>query len=200
MERARNLRRSQADAEARLWSRLRGSQLGVKFRRQHPLDGYIADFACVEKRLIVELDGGQHADAQRYDERRTRALEALGFRVLRLWNDEALVRTDDVMTAIVRALNQPPPPHPDPLPPLRRGRGSKSASRARDAGKTPAPPTARSGLDRTHRLDSPHSADRVGKHPLLDSLSPDGAAGGGEGRGEGVWPRCASEVMHDDDA
>lgn len=58
------------DAERALWSRLRGEQLGVKFRRQHPLGGYVADFACLAPRLIVELDGSQHANQQAYDDRR----------------------------------------------------------------------------------------------------------------------------------
>ena len=60
------------DGERRLWSRLRGEQLGVKFRRQHPLGSYVADFACLEPRLIVELDGSQHADQAGYDARRAR--------------------------------------------------------------------------------------------------------------------------------
>jgi len=133
MERAKQLRRDQTDAERKLWSRLRAAQLGVKFRRQHPMAGYYADFCCVEHRLIVELDGGQHADQQNYDEQRTLDLRAAGFRVLRFWNDDALLRTDYVLEAIVHVLDEDLPPHPstgtsfgrNPLPRHRRGRGSQ---------------------------------------------------------------------------
>jgi elongation factor P--(R)-beta-lysine ligase len=125
MERAKQLRRDQTDAERKLWSRLRAAQLGVKFRRQHPVAGYYADFCCIEHQLIVELDGGQHADKQNYDERRTLDLRAAGFRVLRFWNDDVLLRTNDVLEAIVRALGEELPPHPSPLPRRRRGRGGQ---------------------------------------------------------------------------
>ena len=125
MESARQLRRDQTDAERKLWSRLRAAQLGVKFRRQHPVAGYYADFCCVEHWLIVELDGGQHVQQQSRDARRTQDLQAAGFRVMRFWNDEALLRTDDVLEAIVRALGEELPPHPNPLPRRRRGRGSQ---------------------------------------------------------------------------
>jgi len=130
MQRARELRRNMTDAEQRLWSRLRADQLGVKFRRQHPVAGYYADFCCVERQLIVELDGGQHAEQGAYDGQRTHDLEAAGFRVLRFWNDDALLRTDDVLEAIVQAMNKERPPHPSPLPRHRRGRGGKSTLHA----------------------------------------------------------------------
>ena len=126
MERAQQLRRDQTDAERKLWSRLRAAQLGAKFRRQHPVAGYYADFCCVEHQLIVELDGGQHADQLAYDEQRTLDLRAAGFHVLRFWNDDALQRTDDVLEAIVRALGEELPPHPNPLPRHRRGRGGQA--------------------------------------------------------------------------
>lgn len=127
MERAKALRKAQTDAEQRLWSRLRANQLGAKFRRQHPLDGCIADFVCLEHRLIVELDGSHHFDQHAHDAKRTHSLESLGFRVLRFWNNDALERTDDVLEAIVAALAESPPPHPNPLPRLRRGRGSEAS-------------------------------------------------------------------------
>jgi len=125
MERAKTLRHNQTDAERKLWTRLRAAQLGVKFRRQHPVASYYADFCCVEHALIVELDGGQHDEPS--DAKRTADLEQAGFRVLRFWNDEVLVRTDDVLEEIVRVLKQERPPHPSPLPRRRRGRGSLSA-------------------------------------------------------------------------
>jgi len=124
-ERARELRRRQTDAEARLWSRLRAGQLGHKFRRQHRIEGFIADFCCVERGLVVELDGGQHAEQEGYDQRRTARLGAAGFRVLRFWNDAVLTQTDAVLEAIVQALGEERPPHPNPLPRRSRGRGSQ---------------------------------------------------------------------------
>ena len=85
--RARSLRREMTDSERKLWSGLRNEQLGVKFRRQHPLGHYIADFACLELKLIVELDGSQHADQFAYDARRTEFLNSLGFEVMRFPTD-----------------------------------------------------------------------------------------------------------------
>ncbi len=93
------------DAEHRLWYFLRRQQLGGhKFRRQYPLAGYIADFVCVPARLVIELDGGQHLDALEYDRRRTEALQREGYRVLRFWNDDVLLRTQDVLAEIFRVL------------------------------------------------------------------------------------------------
>ena len=85
--RARNLRRSMTDSERKLWSGLRNEQLGVKFRRQHPLGRYITDFACLEVKLIVELDGSQHMTQIAYDTRRTEFFNALGFEVMRFPTD-----------------------------------------------------------------------------------------------------------------
>jgi len=114
--RARALREAPTDAEALLWFHLRDRRLGDhKFRRQRPVGPYFADFACLEARLIVELDGGQHAEALAYDERRTRFLEAQGYRVLRFWNNEVLKQTDAVRERILLAL-QKYTPHPNPLP------------------------------------------------------------------------------------
>jgi very-short-patch-repair endonuclease len=103
--RAKQLRRSQTDAEAILWSQLRGRQMaGRKFRRQTPLLGYIADFACLEARLIIELDGGQHAERAEKDEKRPRDLEASGYVVLRFWNADVFTSLDGVLTTIHAAL------------------------------------------------------------------------------------------------
>ena len=85
--RARSLRREMTDAERKLWSGLRGEQLGAKFRRQHPLGHYIADFVCLEMKLIVELDGSQHADQAVHDARRTEFLNSAGFEVMRFPTD-----------------------------------------------------------------------------------------------------------------
>jgi len=112
---AKNLRQLATDAEQRLWWQLRNRQLcSAKFRRQHPVPPYIVDFVCLEKKLVVEADGGQHIEQQTYDEKRTAFLEAQGFRVLRFWNDEILTQTENVLDIIFRALNETP--HPNPLP------------------------------------------------------------------------------------
>jgi len=99
---ARALRKKATKAERILWRRLRGGNLGFKFRRQVPLRGYIVDFACFEKKVIVELDGSQHADPahRQHDAQRDAALEHLGFRVLRFWNHEIYDRLDDVLNGI----------------------------------------------------------------------------------------------------
>jgi len=98
---AKGLRRNQTDAEAKLWSRLRNRQLANrKFRRQFPIGGYIADFVCIEAKLVVELDGGQHTDAAAYDSRRTTEFEACGFFVMRFWNDDVLEDTESVLATI----------------------------------------------------------------------------------------------------
>src|SRR5579872_7019358 len=90
-KRARDLRQDQPLAERILWSLVRNRQLdGFKFRRQVPIGRYFADFACIEARLIVELDGSQHADQVEYDEARTRDLRQFGFRVIRFWNGSVL--------------------------------------------------------------------------------------------------------------
>jgi len=110
LQKARTLRSHLTDAEQVLWRHLRMRQIGgCKFRRQRPIGPYIVDFVCLEKKLIVELDGGQHAEQQRYDRSRDHWLNAQGFEVLRFWNDDVLTKTDDVKDAIYRALTEPPP-------------------------------------------------------------------------------------------
>ena len=112
--RARKLRENQTDVEGKLWSRLRDRQLsGVKFRRQHPIGPFIVDFYCLERGLIVELDGSQHVQRNTADKRRTRFLEGLGYRVLRFWNNDVLSNFDGVLERISEALDGP---HPCPLP------------------------------------------------------------------------------------
>ncbi|WP_293225666.1 endonuclease domain-containing protein [Ottowia sp.] len=120
---ARTLRRAMTDGERRLWSRLRGEQLGVKFRRQHPLGGYIADFACLAPMLIVELDGSQHADQLAYDARRNEFFEARGFAVLRFAADAPFTNLDGVLHVILAQLQAPRAPTPT-LP--QRGRELKT--------------------------------------------------------------------------
>jgi very-short-patch-repair endonuclease len=84
------------DAEFKLWCRISNKQLGVKFRRQYPVDNYIVDFICLEKRLIVEVDGGQHAESVN-DKSRDEYLKSQGFRILRFWNNEVLSNTEGVL-------------------------------------------------------------------------------------------------------
>jgi len=110
---ARDLRKAMTDAERKLWQRLRSDQLGVKFRRQHPFGRYVLDFVCLERCLVIEVDGSQHAEDQAYDEKRTEQLRVSGFTVLRFWNNEVLNETDAVVQAIWDVLN-PSPPRPSP--------------------------------------------------------------------------------------
>ena len=109
------LRNAATDAERRLWQFLRGQQLNVKFRRQHPFNNYVLDFVCLEKKLVVELDGGQHSECVARDEIRTQELVAAGFRVLRFWNNEVFQETGAVVETILAALAETPsPPQPSP--------------------------------------------------------------------------------------
>jgi primosomal protein N' (replication factor Y) len=103
---ARDLRRHMTDAERLLWYFLRAKRFaGCKFRRQHPIGPFIADFACVEHRLVIEADGGQHSE-RASDERRTRWLENAGWRVMRFWNDDIMRRTEDVLEEIRKAIER----------------------------------------------------------------------------------------------
>ena len=102
---AKSLRREMTDAEMRLWYHLRaGRFLGNKFRRQVPIGDFIVDFLCETERLVVEVDGGQHQERADVDAQRTRALEALGYRVVRYWNHEVLGNTTGVLEDLARAL------------------------------------------------------------------------------------------------
>src|SRR5579884_3049765 len=112
---ARHLRKNMTDAERRLWWELRHRQLqGCKFRRQAPIGSYIADFVCFEKRLILELDGGQHAERVEEDATRTGWFAEQGYTVLRFWNHQVLEELDGVMEAIWRVVASSPHPSPPP--------------------------------------------------------------------------------------
>jgi primosomal protein N' (replication factor Y) len=114
---ARGLRHNMTAAEQLLWKELRKYRLGRRFRRQFPIPPYIVDFACVEKRLIVEADGGQHARPGDHDLRDSE-LSRQGWRVLRFWNNEILANREGVLRTIVETLGPPlkQSPHPDPPP------------------------------------------------------------------------------------
>jgi very-short-patch-repair endonuclease len=101
---ARQLRWRQTSAEELLWQQFRGRRLGAKFRRQVPLGPFTVDFLCVSAKLVVEVDGTQHAVERDYDERRTREIEAQGLRVIRFTNQQVRERLDDVLSAIGREL------------------------------------------------------------------------------------------------
>lgn len=104
---AKKLRTNMTDAEQRLWYRLRGHRFdGNKFKRQVPIGPYIVDFASLHRKLVLEIDGGQHADNAR-DQRRDQWLQEQGFEVLRFWNNDVLRQTDSVLEVIATALNEP---------------------------------------------------------------------------------------------
>ena len=107
--RARLLRSNMTDVERRLWGAMRGKQLGCRFRRQHPIGAYIVDFACVERKLVIELDGGQHQNQKTYDDTRSRYLNQQGWQVVRFWNNEVLNNLDGVLEVIMGKLESAPP-------------------------------------------------------------------------------------------
>ena len=104
---ARRLRREQTEWEHSLWTRLRRRQLnGFKFRRQHPIGPFFADFFCPEAKLVIEIDGSQHADELAGDKSRTESLRDAGYDVLRFWNNEISSEIDIVVQRIADALEQ----------------------------------------------------------------------------------------------
>ena len=104
-----SLRRNLTDAEAKLWAELRGRKIqGYKFRRQHPIEDYVADFACLSAKLVIEIDGATHSTEEElaYDRKRTELLQGLGWRVIRFTNDEVFTDVDGVVEAIWEALKK----------------------------------------------------------------------------------------------
>jgi very-short-patch-repair endonuclease len=138
---ARQLRRRQTDAERKVWQILRAGRLhGWKFRRQQPIGRYIVDFVCLEKRLVIELDGGQHQDRADEDRERDGWLAGNGFKVLRFWNNDVMQNLEGVAERISRELSPSPRPSPvegegayAPLSP--GGRGAGGEGRTEEAGK-----------------------------------------------------------------
>ena len=119
----RQLRSNQTDAEQKMWTALRGRRFfNFKFRRQHSVDASIVDFCCLEARLIIEIDGGQHAQQRFQDQRRTQRLNRQGYQVLRFWNHEVLTDIDSILEKIRLTLEVP---HPSPLP---KGEGDFASS------------------------------------------------------------------------
>ena len=110
--RAQQLRNNATDAERLLWRHLSRRQLdGFKFSRQMPIGPFVCDFLCRERSLVVEVDGGQHAENAR-DEARTACIRSEGFRVIRFWNNEVIENVEGVLRTIAKALDESPPPAP----------------------------------------------------------------------------------------
>ena len=120
---ARRLRRDSTDAEQLLWRKLRETFPAYRFRRQCPIGKYIADFACSARKLVIELDGGQHADRVAEDDQRTTGLAEHGYRVIRFWNNDVLRNNVGLLETIGQELVDSPP-HPSPLRPKGRRGGS----------------------------------------------------------------------------
>jgi very-short-patch-repair endonuclease len=117
---ARALRRNQTEVENMLWFKLRELQFdGIKFRRQHPLGNYIVDFVCIQHKLIIEVDGGQHNESKAlaYDEERSAWLEKQGYRVLRFWDNDVSQNIDCVISQVFAMLANV---HPHPSPQRKR--------------------------------------------------------------------------------
>ena len=114
---AKVLRKNFPDTERLLWKYLRAKQMeGCKFRRQEPVGSYIVDFICQEKRIVIEVDGGQHSPENKRDKERDKWLKGKGYKVLRFWNNEVLSNTEGVLEVIRDCLN-----HPPLTPPLKGG-------------------------------------------------------------------------------
>jgi very-short-patch-repair endonuclease len=116
---AKNLRKKQTETEALLWSKLRDRQLmGLKFRRQQSIGNYVIDFACMDKNLLIEIDGGQHNTNEKMekDADRTLWLEEKGYQILRFWNNDITDNLDGVIEVILHSLIQKSPPHSNSLP------------------------------------------------------------------------------------
>ena len=126
-QRARALRGNSTDAERALWRELRRSSLGWRFRRQFPIPPFVVDFACLEARLIIECDGGQHARPGEH-ERRDAVLRREGWRLLRFWNNDVLQNRPGVLQTIADALGPWLSQYPHPGPPPLAGEGVAAAS------------------------------------------------------------------------
>ena len=125
-ERARSLRRALTPPESALWMRIRGRQLGgLKFVRREPIGRYYVEFVCRERHVIVELDGGQHSENPE-DRLRDNELSALGYRVIRIWNNDIIENADGVLQMLLSELEKCPSPQPSPR---KRGEGVDRAKR-----------------------------------------------------------------------
>ena len=124
LSKAKTLRTNQTTAEQRLWYHLRAHRfMGFKFKRQKPIGRYIVDFICMEHRLIIEIDGGQHAEQVTYDQRRDAWLRNQGYTVLRFWNNDVMQELEGVLEQIRSALVNSLSPGPSPA----SGRGEQNS-------------------------------------------------------------------------
>lgn len=119
---ARKLRNNPTDAEKVLWKALKEAYPNIRFRRQYPIGPYFADIACKDKKIVIEIDGGQHDLASEAEKTRTEYLQSNGYCVLRFWNNEVLGNIEGVMAVITQNLNTPP------LPPRMRGGVNESSA------------------------------------------------------------------------
>ena len=109
LNQARRLRRNQTETEKIFWSRVRNRQLeGFKFKRQYPIGHFVVDFLCFEARLVIELDGGQHDERRAADLNRTQKIEAVGYRVVRFWNNDVNENIEAVLNSVLNAIKAAP--------------------------------------------------------------------------------------------
>jgi very-short-patch-repair endonuclease len=114
----RDLRTNSTDVERIIWQHIRARQMrGAKFRRQHVIENYIVDFVSFDAMLIIELDGGQHADQHTYDATRSNILELAGFKIMRFWNSDVTTNLDGVLQAIYAEVARRITPSPSQPPP-----------------------------------------------------------------------------------
>lgn len=219
IDRARQLRHEMTEAEQFLWKRLRHRQLlGMKFRRQVPIGSFIADFCCLERRVIVELDGGQHVDEEAYDVGRTEWLQSQGFRVLRFWNHEVFKETQVVLDAIVEALEEalplaksacrkersrlvtsPRPAEPPPLPSPARGEGDRSRGEGVDEELADGAENTGAGVNRAEgpvRSKAKRARSTAeGARSVADTAQRAAEGGKGAGRTEKLPPPRRGRVV-----
>jgi very-short-patch-repair endonuclease len=145
VQRARELRRNTTDTERKLWHHIRDKQIeSFRFRRQRPIGKYIVDFICLEANLVIELDGGQHAEQLQYDTERTKYLTAQGLHVLRYWNNDVMQNIEGVLRDIRVALMQRTPSQPSP----RKGKEQTVSIEATDKipRSSPSPARGKAGM------------------------------------------------------
>ena len=159
---SRQMRKNPTIAENKLWQKIRNNQTGYKFRRQHQIDNkYIADFVCLEKRLIIELDGGQHADNIK-DIERTTYLEKCDFRVIRFWDNEILNNIDGCLEKILEELKYTPHPHPLPQG-ARENMAVTLPQGAREVAPSPSVPLPQGARESKEKFTQPWKEVKLGE-------------------------------------